>query len=222
MKLGIFSDIHLEFADWDFEPEDGVFYICAGDIHPYEDVRERFIEKHADHMFYIYGNHDFYGHSFDDAMNSIMVQTKDGIRIHGAPLWTDLSDQFNWYLFQGSMSDARLIQDLTHEKMINVHNDHRKFLTNPESTADIVVSHHTPSQKSIAEVYRGDLLNVCFSNDMDDEIMAMTKRPQIWIHGHTHHAFDYMIGDTRVICHPRGYPGERPWFKDYKPLVIEI
>jgi hypothetical protein len=32
-------------------------------------------------------------------------------------------------------------------------------------------------------------------------------RPQIklWTHGHTHELFDYMIGDTRVVCNPRGY-----------------
>jgi hypothetical protein len=31
--------------------------------------------------------------------------------------------------------------------------------------------------------------------------------PQIrlWTHGHTHHAFDYQIGDTRIVCNPRGY-----------------
>ena len=34
-------------------------------------------------------------------------------------------------------------------------------------------------------------------------------RPQIklWTHGHTHHAFDYVIGETRVVCNPRGYEG---------------
>ena len=26
-----------------------------------------------------------------------------------------------------------------------------------------------------------------------------------WIHGHMHSNVDYMIGDTRVVCNPRGY-----------------
>jgi len=34
-------------------------------------------------------------------------------------------------------------------------------------------------------------------------------RPQIklWTHGHMHNASDYMIGETRVVCNPRGYVG---------------
>ena len=31
--------------------------------------------------------------------------------------------------------------------------------------------------------------------------------PQIklWTHGHTHEDFDYMVGETRIVCNPRGY-----------------
>ena len=31
--------------------------------------------------------------------------------------------------------------------------------------------------------------------------------PQIkyWSHGHTHESMDYMIGDCRVVCNPKGY-----------------
>ena len=28
------------------------------------------------------------------------------------------------------------------------------------------------------------------------------------VHGHIHSQQDYMIGDTRVVCNPRGYPDE--------------
>jgi hypothetical protein len=30
---------------------------------------------------------------------------------------------------------------------------------------------------------------------------------KLWTHGHTHHCFDYVIGETRVVCNPRGYSG---------------
>jgi Icc-related predicted phosphoesterase len=32
--------------------------------------------------------------------------------------------------------------------------------------------------------------------------------PTLWVHGHTHEAFDYRINDTRVIVNPRAYPNE--------------
>jgi hypothetical protein len=27
----------------------------------------------------------------------------------------------------------------------------------------------------------------------------------LWIHGHTHESFDYVVNGTRVVCNPRGY-----------------
>ncbi len=28
---------------------------------------------------------------------------------------------------------------------------------------------------------------------------------QLWIHGHTHDSFDYLVNGTRIVCNPRGY-----------------
>ena len=39
---------------------------------------------------------------------------------------------------------------------------------------------------------------------------------KLWIHGHVHNNFDYMIGDTRVICNPRGYEMYQENF-EFKP-----
>ena len=50
----------------------------------------------------------------------------------------------------------------------------------------------------------------------------MKKPPKLIVHGHTHRRMDYMLGDTRVICNPRGYPGENEWYKNYQPVYVEI
>jgi hypothetical protein len=44
----------------------------------------------------------------------------------------------------------------------------------------------------------------------------MLDRPQIklWTHGHTHHPFDYVIGECRVVCNPRGYHQEYGFSED--------
>jgi hypothetical protein len=104
--------------------------------------------------------------------------------------------------------------------MIETHQAHKHFLLN--SGADIIVSHHTPSFQSIHPKYIGNPVNKSFSNNLDEEILAMKKPPKLWIHGHTHDSFDYMIGETRVICHPRGYRGEHRNYHEYLPKIVEV
>jgi Icc-related predicted phosphoesterase len=215
------SDLHMHRdAPWDFEPEPDVFYICAGDISEDYNFRNAWHNRHGDHMFAILGNHDYYGTSFENAIRCTKMREVNGIKIAGATLWTDLINPMNWLIYTNGLIDSRFIEDLTHERMIETHQAHKEFLFSSE--ADIIVSHHTPSCQSIGDRYRGDLLNVCFSNNLDEQILNLKKPPKLWIHGHTHDSFDYMIGNTRVICHPRGYRNERNYYKTYKPLIIEL
>ena len=98
--------------------------------------------------------------------------------------------------------------------------DHAKMLAYIDhATRDpgnyVVVGHHCPSELSVADCYKGNLLNGAFRSKLDDFI---EQRPQIrlWLHGHTHHNFNYWIGETRVVCNPRGYIGHESsadWFK---------
>jgi hypothetical protein len=37
---------------------------------------------------------------------------------------------------------------------------------------------------------------------------VIESRAALWIHGHVHTAQDYRLGETRVLCNPRGYPVE--------------
>jgi hypothetical protein len=51
------------------------------------------------------------------------------------------------------------------------------------------------------------LMNGGYHSDLSEFIL---DHPQIklWTHGHTHVPFDYMIGETRVVCNPRGYEND--------------
>ena len=104
--------------------------------------------------------------------------------------------------------------------------DHAKMLSYIDHvTRDpgsyIVVGHHCPSEQSVAAQYKGDLLNGAFRSKLDDFIEA---RPQIryWLHGHTHHNFNYWIGETRVVCNPRGYVGHESSADFFKLLYLEV
>jgi len=79
----------------------------------------------------------------------------------------------------------------------------RKELSRPFDGTTVVVTHHAPSPRSVAPQFRNDPLNPAFASNL--EPLIETYGPSLWIHGHMHDSFDYMIGRTRVLCNPRGY-----------------
>lgn len=86
----------------------------------------------------------------------------------------------------------------------------------------VVVGHHSPSRRSTHPRYAHDvLMNGCYSSSLDEYIM---DHPEIvlWTHGHTHEDFDYLVGETRVVCNPRGYINHEGRAYDWKPKFIDL
>jgi hypothetical protein len=52
----------------------------------------------------------------------------------------------------------------------------------------------------------------------------MLDHPEIrvWTHGHTHDEFKYTIGETTVVCNPRGYHGYESRANHYSPKGFYI
>lgn len=93
--------------------------------------------------------------------------------------------------------------------------------TAPEKTV-VVVGHHTPSFKSCAPYYAHDqIMNGAFHSDLSEFIL---DHPQIklWTHGHTHEECDYSIGETRIVCNPRGYINYEAKAALFEMKVIEL
>lgn len=111
---------------------------------------------------------------------------------------------------------------VAHKKMLEVV---KRITDNGSTSKVIVVGHHSPSKLSTKPQYEDDtMVNGAYSSDLSEFIL---DRPQIklWVHGHTHHEFDYMIGGTRIVCNPRGYVDyERGNHRDepYFAKVIEV
>ena len=83
----------------------------------------------------------------------------------------------------------------------------------------VVVTHHAPSPRSIADRYVGDALNPGFASDLEEVIRRF--QPALWVHGHVHQAVDFTIGRTRVLANPRGYNKKEA--RDFTPdLVVEL
>lgn len=86
-----------------------------------------------------------------------------------------------------------------------------------------VVTHHAPSLESIHPRYRSGSftkINGAYASNLDYDILD--AKPDLMVHGHTHDSFDYMIGDTRVVCNPRGYYPDQV-NPDFDPqLILEL
>ena len=194
------------------------------------------------HVIYIAGNHEFYGGYFYKSLENLRmacgvhdniyflerdVKIIDDVLFVGGTLWTDMNkfDPLTLHAVRDMMSDYRAITDdqlgYTKLKPVTTTERHREtrdyikhILSENKSTKTVVVGHHTPSYQSCHEQYQGDyIMNGAYHSDLT-EIMLDNPQIKLWTHGHTHHCFDYQIGDCRVVCNPRGYHQPTGWSED--------
>jgi hypothetical protein len=98
----------------------------------------------------------------------------------------------------------------------------RDRLAEPFVGATVVVTHHAPTMQS----FGNDRVEGCESH-LDASYAncweaLMSDSVVLWIHGYLHHAVDYTINDTRIMCNPRGYPGESSGFNPDLLITVEI
>ena len=247
MQLYVVSDIHIEFEDFVPPTIDADVVVLAGDIGVGTSGVEWAVRHYRDVcVIYVPGNHEYYDHDVgiidqlkSVASRNVHVLSNDtfeqgGVRFLGTTLWTDF--KFNgegeaWFSRQTARSlidDFRSIKNgdryFTPEDSVHLHRASVHWLvTELEkefSGPTVVVTHHLPSSLSVAKRYRGDPLNPAFASRLEGIIEKY--QPDLWIHGHTHVSCDYEVFGTRVVCNPRGYPGERhqPAFRP--DLVVSI
>lgn len=247
MKLHILSDLHTEFADCTPPPTDADVVVLAGDIGiglaGIEWAARNFADKP---VVYVPGNHEYYDHDLSlirelkaTAPANIQVLDNDtveinGIRFVGSTLWTDFNLYGEAERFHSMRRSAHLIKDFssirngsrkfTPEDSVRLHENGKAWiqeaLGEPFDGPSVVVTHHLPSTMSIAPQYATDPSSPAFASRL--EALIEIGRPVLWIHGHTHEAHDYQIFDTRVICNPRGYPGETQGSRFHAGLVVEV
>ncbi|MBU1335738.1 MAG: metallophosphoesterase [Alphaproteobacteria bacterium] len=221
--------------------------ICAGDIDRGARESVDFMAAHIRPyvpVIGVLGNHEFYGHTIerevsearhwgrqrDVSMLENDVVVIDGVRFVGATLWTDFylddTPERSVKAAFSAMADYQFIGtkagSLTPKMTAEIHRESIRFiidtLETPFDGETVVVTHHSPSPRSVHEDYEGDPLNAAFHSNLEPIIERF--QPALWVHGHTHCSFDYEIGRTRVVCNPRGYGDEN---KDFDPsLVVEI
>jgi predicted phosphodiesterase len=98
----------------------------------------------------------------------------------------------------------------------------RGKLLEPFDGTTVVVTHHAPAAGSIAPKWADDWLTPSFVSDLPEEFFEV---PSLWVHGHTHSSFDYMRGNCRIVCNPRGYRMRDGTFENaaFDPgLIIDV
>jgi Icc-related predicted phosphoesterase len=182
----------------------------------------------------------------DLGSDNVHVLEKDTVTIEdvtfvGGTLWTDFNRQDSLTMWNAgqSMNDYRVCRNsgrgiagggyasrLQPEDTLADHKamlEYIRIITEGQQGKKFVVAvHHAPSSASVAECYKGDLLmNGNFYTDLSEFIM---DRPQIrlWVHGHMHNNSDYKIGETRVVCNPRGYVGYESWADRFQLQYLEV
>lgn len=253
MKLNILSDLHLSCGALEMPRNDADIVILAGDIaRPKEAVS--WASGFAKPVLYVAGNHEFYGGSIvgaSDELRRLCAGTNihvldndqviiEGVRFLGTTLWTDFMLWTDGEQRTLAMLEAqRFMRDFS---VIHVDETVPRLFTPDDAAAlcradaqwlesrlaeshagpTVVVTHHAPSRQSIHSRFAGSLLNGCFVSDLQHLVDG--QRVQLWVHGHTHDSFDYMLHGTRVVCNPRGYAkdgvNENPLFDSN--FVVQI
>jgi len=208
------------------------------------------VSKNYTKVLYVPGNHEYYHGNIntiderfkkfihDRGLGNIHYLNEDYIKINGykfigTTLWTNVDNPVDQVMTYRSLADYSAIYlDDDYEQTItplitsSIHEKQLRFIKNNiDGENTIVITHHSPSYKSVVEKYRGDSLNPFFHTELHDVIMQ--TKPKMWIHGHIHDKKDYMIGRTRIYCNPKGYYNpyaysepENPYYTD--ELCIKI
>jgi predicted phosphodiesterase len=204
-------------------------------------------------VFFVLGNHDYYGHVqqevptivkdlIKDAPNwhflDNTLEIFDSVRFIGTPLWSDLGGHMNtWFVGQA----IKNWPDFTYTKYIDKEtgnirrkNPHDlipdwleavKFLrfaiNEPFDGKTVVITHFVPTPQACHPRFGKSYENMYFNCDLE----YLMGREMLWVFGHTHDPYDFMVGDTRLVCNPHGYNagGERANNGyPFEDVVIEI
>lgn len=198
------------------------------------------------YVLVVLGNHDFWHGNisleYTKFQNKITEQNIQNVfllqnstieignnKFIGATLWTDFCNR-DTYCMENAMNvmnDYKYIKygdNYSKLKPLFILREHLKskeyIFKNakkdfPEQKL-YVITHHLPSDNSLGEHKETGTTyeNALYCSNLDD--LIKDSEIDYWFHGHSHHAQNYLLGNTNVISNPKGYPKEdsqyNPWY----------
>ncbi len=236
MRFRLLSDLHLEFRKNDASLFDKIknfnlenktdYLILAGDITNFKNLPLlekffNFIKDDYKKIFYVLGNHEYYGSNKKD---NVLVTYKNLIKsfddkiillengsfnldsstvISGATLWTDIKLEDC-----GNTNDTRYIRC---DEIIETHFRSKNFLKAlPDDKKHIIITHHMPSLLLIDKKY-SSYSSSGFASNCED---IFKPNMLFWVYGHTHTPNSTTIKGINFICNPLGYIHEQNILED--------
>jgi Icc-related predicted phosphoesterase len=208
------------------------------------------VSKEFETVIYVIGNHEHYKGRWDRTESVLRNEFSRYENMHlleqgklvindtvflGASMWTSLNDGDPLTIFNAKdmMNDYKSITEKNGDKYHKLRPEttyakHREtvrwldHMLSDDKRPTVVVGHHAPSKRSIHEKYQSQtIMNGAFASSME-HLMLDRDHVKLWVHGHVHDRHDYMIGDTRILCNPRGYPGEASILNFDPTLLVRI
>lgn len=232
-KFSLISDMHVDFPQPKTPYADlEQFVIVAGDTSNGLGGL-KFLTKLKNKGFDVFaidGNHEHYANLSQDRKQ---IETETGfyasvgdperriadLLIVGANGWYRVTDEPQWYAYMNDSRNGRVTAD---EVNLLARNDAAYIsqrLAEHNGKA-IVVTHTAPCEETLDERYFGYFSNEWYWNPHMRQVLADHRdKILVWCHGHTHSPADKIVDGVRVVCNPRGYPGENP---NWKPKTVEV
>lgn len=236
----------------EFIREDADLVVFAGDVVEYDSMtkflKELLIYPNQQFLW-ILGNHEYYEGHADLVLKNARDKIKklglknvrilenesatfsdadgnDEFRIIGSTLWTDIQrNPSQLTIAKMYMNDFRKIRGMSSDWWQERFHESCKYIVEElianKEVPTIVVTHHSPSLLAIPGMYKGHPTNVAYASDLEDMFME-DWAPNIWVHGHTHDAYDQEHGYTRIIRNPYGYRSFGEYTHEFnKNFIIE-
>lgn len=228
LDFQLVSDLHLEktndngSAFVDALPVASDVLVVAGDltfIQFFDQLKvlfEKLCRKRR-RVYYVPGNHEYYKllpreaeallSAVEEELPTLKilrpgyVDVLDGQRVLGASLWFP-EDPFS-VVYSGLLDDFQKIKSFV-PWVYEQNTAAVSFFEKELRKGDVVITHHLPTFRSVAEKYVGSNLNRYFVCDL--ERLIVEREPVLWMHGHTHIPCDHHVGGCRIVANPRGYP----------------
>lgn len=245
MRIHLLSDLHNEFGN-PYQPAvtDADVTVLAGDIASRGAGVAWARDAFSGTVLYVPGNHEFYKSNMDAMLSDMQAAGDDRVRVLdqdvivigdvrfiAATGWTDFQvagdPEVAMAFATPRMNDYAYISHGDGDfSLLNPQEVRRRALlarawlaeqiAQPFDGKTVVVTHHAPSPRSTPPKYQGHGIVPAFCNDWE----RLFDGVDFWLHGHTHHAVSYVVGDTRVISNPKGYGREMTGFDPRQ--IIEV
>lgn len=236
MKFTLVSDLHADFphgGKYPYEDMEDVVIVAGDTTNGLEGLRFLNKMKNKGHRVYAtLGNHEHYANissgrdiyetaaRFREEFPSYTEEEEFPIVLRTG--WYTVTDELIWRNYMNDSKrmvvDADTMNKFAQQDALFIRRELEQW--RDHQYKGIVVTHMAPCQETLDPKFEGQFSNEWYWNPLLSPLLNEFKdQILVWCHGHTHAFADREVGGVRVVCNPRGYPGENP---RWKPYSIEI